>query len=142
MDPEVPVTVMLKVPVVVAGVVVVPPEPPVAGPPDDPDGVGELPLPQPSNIAKASKSNSCVPRLQSLSPGFGTTINRNPNIGDNIASDALKVSEDEDAAFAVKVTTANPPANILAGSKLQVTFTGSPLQESVMPAWNAGLGLA
>lgn len=134
---------ILKLPVVEVGVVVVPPEPPVAEAPDDPDGVGELPPPpQPRNSANASRSNGFVTRLESLRPDLGTASNRNPKIGDKVASEALRgrAGEDEDAAFAVKVTTANPPANILAGSKLQVTFAGSPLQESVMPAWNAGLG--
>jgi len=65
-------------------------------------------------------------------------------MGTTVASEALRGSamEDEDAAFAVKVIMANPPAKILPGSKLQVTLAGSPLHESVIPAWNAGLGYA
>src|SRR5689334_25184634 len=64
-------------------------------------------------------------------------------MGAKVHSELLigSVAED-DEAFAVNVTTANPPANILPGSKLQVTFAGNPVQERVMPARNAGLGFA
>ena len=136
---------MLKLPVVAVGVVVVPPAPPVPGGVDDPDGDGDPPPPPQLRInASESRNNPCVMRLQSLRADLGTATNRNPSIGNRVESEALRgsVAEDEDAAFAVKVTTANPPANILAGSKVQVRLDGSPLQESVMPGWNAGLGSA